>query len=109
MKIPLKFVELHNPLFLNSKNHKNKISESRDTTLTYDRENRELHVTHSGPGGHAAAIIPLESVASMEPHDPDAAGITFVAPKQKPAASVAPTKPVKAQIQDPTRDVQSKR
>jgi hypothetical protein len=62
MKINLSFVELHNPLFLNGKNHKQKLHD-HEVSLIYDTKEKELYVNYLG----SVAIIPSNNVASMTP------------------------------------------
>jgi hypothetical protein len=95
MKIPLKFAELHNPLFLGGTNLGNKlITEKRPLTLVYEREWKELHVTHNGK----FAILPIEAVASMEPIDTAMFGLGNIEPKIKPNPE---PKVIKAQVGAP--------
>jgi hypothetical protein len=103
MKIKLKFSELHNPLFLAGTNLQLKLDPTKrqGMTLIYDREEKELLVYWN----NEVAIIPSSNVSSMTPVDPTILG-TLPKAEVKPQPKPAPTgKPIRAQVQDPTRDV----
>lgn len=102
MLIQLDFAELHNPLFLNGTNLQMKLDpkNKQGLSLTYDRTEKELIVTYNGK----IAIVPASNVSSMTPTDPLVLGplkVAAPAPQLKP---ISTGKPVKAQVQDPTRD-----
>jgi hypothetical protein len=117
MKIPLKFAELQNALFLGGANLQLKLDISRRTglVLTYDQENKELIVCHVGN----VAIVPTSNIASMTPIDGspwlEETTRLFI-PISKGSAvnndfskeSIVPqytgTMRSKAQVSDPTRD-----
>ena len=105
MKIPLSFAELHTPLFLGVTNLQTKLdTKRRPLSLLYDREQQELVVIFNG----RAAIIPAAGVASMEPINPEVAGITIVtAHLYKPAPAPKSGKPIKAQVEVPHEKVQN--
>lgn len=67
--IDLKFVELHNPLFLGGKNFGTKLDPGKlaGLALKYDRAEKELLVSWCGKTG----IIPSSGVACMEAGLPD--------------------------------------
>ena len=67
MKIEMKFVELHNPLFLAGTNLQLKLDQSKrpELKMVYDRKWQELHVTMNGH----LAIVPMANVSSMWPKD----------------------------------------
>lgn len=101
MLIPIKFAELHNPLFLNGTNLQLKLDPKHrpELVLVYDRTEKELIVFYK----EALAIVPSTNVASMQPQDP----LVFGA-HPKPTAKVvpivqptAPKGPIKAQVSTP--------
>ncbi len=112
MKIDLKFVELHTPLFLAGTNHGVKLPKSGcSTKLTYDLEKNQLYVIYQ----NELAIIPHGNIATLNPKDSKAA-IELLGIKedsQLHKTSVAPTSShitgpkgkTKAQVSDPTRDL----
>ena len=101
MKIALKFVELHTPLFLAGTNHGVKIkSGDRGVALLYDRAEKELLVFYKDE----VAIVPSASAATMIPESKEALGIKAPEIKTTAATIVAPAAPkakVKAQVGGP--------
>lgn len=97
MKIPIRFVQLHESLFLGGKNHQLKVTANPELSLTYDRDNKELHVVYKGQ----ATIMPVQAVNSMEPIDPIKADITMTAYPVITAPPPPPAKPIKAQASAP--------
>ena len=128
MKINLKFVELHNCLFLAGTNLQLKldVSKRRELTLVYDRKEKELLVFFNSE----LAIIPTSNISSMTPFNvSDATDViptklsdvvpcvaTTVSNSSR-AANSAPAAGVKvqdinpkalkvsAQVSDPTKDI----
>ncbi len=113
MKINLSFAELHNPLFLNGTNHKQKLYNTA-VGLIYDTKEKELYVNFKG----AIAIIPSNNVASMTPA-PDVMtdyiemfkGQKLAQPKQTHVSHASNLDILKrgAQVSDPTTQVQNPR
>lgn len=70
MRIEIKFAEIHHPLFLAGVNLGQRFGEGQvkgDTTkLYYDMKLQCLIVTYKG----AASMVPLPTIASMQPKDP---------------------------------------
>ena len=85
MTIPLKYLQLHNPLFLAGTNLGNKLDISkRPIKLIYDREHQEVLVYFNDQ----VSIIPVPAVSDMIPVDGsifklDSIDVPDVAPKQK--------------------------
>jgi hypothetical protein len=92
MKHPVKFAELHSPLFLGGTNLQLKLDPTRRTgiTMQYDRTEKELLVTWN----NETAIVPVSNVASMVLGEVKAKG----APVPPPAA-------IKAQVDSPQSHV----
>ena len=67
MKIEMKFVELHNPLFLAGTNLQLKLDISRrpELKMFYDRRWQELHVSYN----EHMAVVPMANVSCMWPKD----------------------------------------
>ena len=67
--IELKFVELHNVLFLAGTNLQTKLDPGKrhGLQLFYDRAEKELHVHWNGTVG----LIPSSNIAMMEPGKPE--------------------------------------
>ncbi len=109
MLIPLKFVELPSPLFLNGVNMQTKLDiKRRPLKLTYDRKNKELHIVHFNGDKASAMIIPSFGVY-MEPIDPKAAGIDMDIIKVEqisPPQVGQPNAKIKAQVSTPMDQVQ---
>lgn len=66
LKIPIAFAELHNPLFLSGKNHKQKLYSS-DMRLVFDTDADKLFVCYNDQ----IAIIPSTNVSSLTPKNPE--------------------------------------
>jgi hypothetical protein len=101
MKIPMRFVELHSPLFLNGCNLQTKLDTIRktDLQLVYDDEKHQLIVVYKGKG----CFIPEAACASLEPIDQSHLGldVDFKAPKLVKAQAPATGKPIRAQVSAP--------
>jgi hypothetical protein len=69
IKMKLKYLELHKPLFFGSKNFTEKLdkgnSKCQDVTMQYDDKQRMVLVTYRGQ----TCYIPIESVHSMVEQD----------------------------------------
>lgn len=111
MKIELKFVELHTPLFLAGTNHGVKLDlKRRSIKLTYDLEKNQLYVIYQGE----LAIIPHGNIATLNPVDSKAV-LALIGVKDNivqisaniPTSShvTGPRGKTKAQVSDPTRDL----
>ena len=63
MKLPVKFAELHSPLFLAGTNLQLKLDPTRrgGIVMVYDRAEKELLVTYN----NETAVVPVSNVASM--------------------------------------------
>lgn len=105
--IPIKFAELHNPLFLGGTNHQTKLDPTKRTglTLSYNRAEKELIVQFND----SVAILPSSNVASMTVYNPSDIGVTVASkPVKTPITHVSHAMVAgidRAQVSDPTRDV----
>jgi len=109
MKVELLFHELHNPLFLGEKNWGQKLYRKQakgHLGLEYDRDEKELLVTHKDSKGTMhTAIVPTANVSSMTPMPegkhplelPAEAGVNTNGPKGKPG----PKPKITAQVSGP--------
>lgn len=104
-RIPLKYIQTHNPLFLAGTNFGTKIDLNRrsDATLIYDREFGEVHLFFKGE----MAIIPLSGISDMWPKTMQDFMIESVHVVEAPTIQEVPQlrKPVKAQVSTPTDHV----
>lgn len=102
MRIPLRYLHLHNSLHLARTNLGMKLDTAvRPLTLIYDREHQEVHVLLMGE----LAIIPFPAIADMHPLNPSELGYDTAPPKEAIKANPTPRKPVKAQVSTPTDHV----
>ncbi len=106
--ILIKFVALHNPLFLGGRNLSATLDSSRTTGLDilYDDEHSRLYVWYNG----GVAIIPETNVSHMWPTDVTLFDSLRPAPKPIPAPE--PPKngrfgKIVAQVSNPTTHVQN--
>lgn len=114
MKIPLKFAELHDSMFLGGVNLDKKLDPNRyDITMVYDRDLEEVSIALYHGDKYAATILPKTSFKHMQPVDPEACGIETPLPRAKrTVATTVPIAPpkgkIKAQVFDPIRDAVGK-
>lgn len=99
-RIPMKYAQLNNPLFLAGINLGTKLDISRrPMTITYYREYGEVHVCINKQIG----IVPLTGISDMQPVDMSVFELVEPVIVVKPVE--APKKPVKAQVSSPTAHV----
>lgn len=91
MRQPVKFAELHAPLFHAGKNHGLKLHAKPGLKLWYDRTEKELMVEWE----NRTSYLPSTSVHSYELMDDS------VIPVEEPKLRVPPTKKIKAQVSGP--------
>lgn len=82
-RIPVKFAEMHNPVFLLGKSFTAKLDPTQTTGLSieYDHDTDKIYITYAGPKGSATATVPLTSVMYF---------IEGETPKRGPVVGTAP-------------------
>lgn len=112
--VPVKFVELHNPLFLAGTNHKNKLYANTSTglQLRYNITAKQLYVLYK----NEIALIPESNIGSMMPLTTelfmgafDQHPIELKAPQSTHAHHAMKLDITGAQVSDPTRTIQNPR
>jgi hypothetical protein len=98
--IKVKFAEMHNPIFVNGINLGMKLDprHRKGLSLEYDRLDKELFITVNG----VTTVAPSSSVAHYTP-----ANETEVVEPPMPVPAILPRGKVKAQVWDPTTDIQN--
>jgi len=107
MKIPVSFAELHNPLFLAGKNHKQKLYGS-DLKLIFDDEADKLYVLYN----NQIAIVPSTNCSSITPANPEIYFNMFQGLELTKQKSTNKNHAMKldirgAQVSDPTTTIQN--
>jgi hypothetical protein len=109
MKIPLKFVQFHTPVFHHGVNLGDKVDYTkRNIALILDEKNHRLEIHFNG---HISGC-PLSNVVKWDPIDAESAGFEpkptfFQKGQQQPQQSAVAGQPIKAQVENPIERVQN--
>lgn len=102
-RIPIKFLELHESIFLGAKNYPPKLDAEKQNVLIVRYLNEytnEIHLLANGVG----TTIPFSMVKQAQPYSFDEADMEFepkVKPEQKTKPAPVPQGRIKAQVSAP--------
>lgn len=106
MRIPLKFVQLHESVIIAGTNFQKKLDTKRNESLILESESGRLFIYYKGE----VAIIPEATYFNAQPVDPTILGeIPSAIPKAQPVMEAiphrGPGRPIKAQVSTPQSHV----